>query len=214
MHTLFLDLASHDGICACVTEHDVLASRAISHRIADHELVPLALGLLREGGWSYGDLTHLACVTGPGGFTSLRVAVTCTNTLVDQLQTPAAGVHLGSLYAARVNGISDFLWLHSTKKHSTSPAGLRGAGELFVRGFGAHAMQFPEPACVALDALRVKLPPGALWVGELLPEHAAELDTAGLQPAPLVETHFILPSFLASQKYTRELLVPWYGRGF
>ena len=121
---LFLDIASHQGCIACADDMSTVASVPCTSRIADHDLIALIEQVLKQAAWSYQDLTHIACVVGPGGFTSLRVAVTFTNVLADQLGIPAAGVHLSDLYGARVPH-SQFLWLHSTKKQ-----------ELFARSFG------------------------------------------------------------------------------
>ncbi|MFH0851499.1 MAG: hypothetical protein V1876_02005, partial [Candidatus Peregrinibacteria bacterium] len=189
MRAAFLDLASHRGLLACVTEEKVLASGPIDHRIGDHELVPLFEKTLKEAGWKSGDLTHVACVVGPGGFMSLRVAVAFANTLIHQLKIPGAGIHLSDLVAARVchgepclpaearkrrpgRTMTDtpvpsfdraqddtFLWLHSTKKH-----------ELFVRGFGSLASLWPEAAHVTVEDFMEKLPPSPGASHHPLPE--------------------------------------------
>ncbi|MDD5103001.1 MAG: hypothetical protein PHX93_01225 [Candidatus Peribacteraceae bacterium] len=222
MRCLFVDLASHSGLLACVTEERVIASEDSDHRVGDHELIPLFEKTLQAAGWKVGDLTHCACVTGPGGFMSLRVAVAFANTLIHQLKISGAGIHLSDLYAARTPLPSplppgeggaerrergktqeDFLWLHSTKKH-----------ELFVRGFGSFASLWPEPSHVTIDAFLERLPQGALWTGELIPEHVALFQDTQLQPALLRSLVGILPSFLARQKYGSALLEPWYGRGW
>ena len=233
MRTLFLDLASHAGFLACLTTKEVLVSRDIDHRIGDHELVPLIKGLLQEAQWNYDDVTHIACVVGPGGFTSLRVAVAYVNAFAWGLKIPVAGVHLSDLYAARPSppsplpagrgekGERAFLWLHSTKKHSITPSGLRGAGELFIRGFGIFAEKWPEAVCVSIEDLvgaprsrGAPLHGDVHWTGELIPEHASILTEHGFQQmeiAPLID---VLPQLLADQKFSTQSLVPWYGRGW
>lgn len=101
MRYLFLDLASHSGLLACVEDQTIKASEPVDHRIGDHELIPLFEKTLDAAGWKAADLTHIACVIGPGGFMSLRVAVAFANTLMHQLKIPIAGIHLSDLYAAR-----------------------------------------------------------------------------------------------------------------
>ncbi|MDD5751468.1 MAG: tRNA (adenosine(37)-N6)-threonylcarbamoyltransferase complex dimerization subunit type 1 TsaB [Candidatus Peribacteraceae bacterium] len=103
MRILFIDLASHNGLLACVTEHHVVASVPLDHRVDDGELMTMLEKVLQEAGWKFADLTHVACVTGPGGFMSLRVAVALANTLVHQLKIPGTGVHLSDVYAARIS---------------------------------------------------------------------------------------------------------------
>ena len=102
MKTLYLDLASHDGLLACVDEKTIVASHAIDHRIGDHELIPLFQRTMQEAGWRNEELTHVACVVGPGGFMSLRVAVAFANTLIHELKIPGVGVHLSELFFARI----------------------------------------------------------------------------------------------------------------
>jgi tRNA threonylcarbamoyladenosine biosynthesis protein TsaB len=202
VNILFLDLASHSGLIACVDDRSVVAQTLIDHRIDDAQLVVLVEKTLADAGWAYPDLTQLACVVGPGGFTSLRVGVAAINALSYALQIPACGIHVSDLYAAR-GSTKDFIWLHSTKKQ-----------ELFVRGFGEMAKKFPEAVCMKLDDLVADLPEGVTWTGELIPEHRERFMkrlAVELEGAPLSS---ILPDFLAKQSYTRETLIPWYGRGW
>lgn len=201
LHTLFLDLASHFGSIAVVAEDHIVASEAVSHRLPDHEVMPVLEKVLEKAKIEFKDLTNIAVVLGPGGFTSLRVAVTLANVLSDQLKIPIAGVHLSDLYAARAG--KDFLWLHSTKKTA-----------LFARTFDAPWI---EPTLITLDDLKPKtwnlIPP--LWSGELIPEHRAVVDALGLTEARLKPMEDVLPDFLKALPFTNKLpLLPWYGRGW
>ena len=85
-----------------VTEKSVVAAEHVDQRFGDHELMPRMEALLQVAGCKFEDLTQVACVIGPGGFMSLRVAVALANTLADQLQIPIAGVHLSEVDAARI----------------------------------------------------------------------------------------------------------------
>lgn len=209
VRSLFIDLASHDGLLACVDEKSVLASQAVDRRIGDHELLPLFERVVQAAGWKPTDLTQIACVVGPGGFMSLRVAAAFANTLMHELKIPGGGLHLSDVYAARARntdrgqGPSEtFLWMHSTKKH-----------ELFIRGFGELKGLWPQAAHVRVEDCLKDVPAGASWVGELLPEHEAlfgeKLQRRSLRP--LVD---ILPGFLREQTFAERFLEPWYGRGY
>jgi len=203
MRILFIDLASHDGLLACVGEDRVVTSVPVDHRIADDELIPLFERMLGDAKCKPQDLTHIACVAGPGGFMSLRVAVAFANTLIHQLKIPGAGIHLSDLIAARVQDAKDFFWLHSTKKH-----------ELFVCGFGSFASVWPEATHVTVDDFLVRVPSGAAWAGELIPEHETFFRDKKLQRASLRPVLDVLPAFLQKQSFTDALLEPWYGRGW
>lgn len=192
MRILFVDIASHDGLIALCTEEAVIALKSIDHRIGDHELIVFFESVLKKAKWKSGELTHIACVIGPGGFTSLRTGVAFANALAWSLKIPIVGVHLSDLYAVRATQPS-FLWLHSTKKN-----------ELFVRGFGTYGQKWPEPIHVLLDEISENI----YWCGELLSEHIR----SSWKDMPLRSVKRILPQFLQEQTYTDKSVVPWYGR--
>lgn len=202
MRILFLDVASHEGLIAAVTADAVVASQSVDHRIGDRDLVPAIDAVLKAAGWKHGEITNVACVTGPGGFTSVRVGVSAANAFAWALGIPACGVHLSDLYAARV-AYRDCIWLHSTKKNA-----------LFLRGFGTYASLAPDAQLHTLDdALRV-IPTDAPLIGELISEHQAVFVVRGQHLQPLLSIADVLPSFLAKQRYDQKTLQPWYGRGW
>ncbi len=209
MNILFLDLASNShtpnqGACiACVSEKKTESIRFIDHRIGDAGLMPLLDEVLQEAGWTDHDLTHIACVTGPGGFTSLRMAVTLANTYSDQLQIPISAVHLSDLYKQRLalNNQQSAIWLHSTKKT-----------QLFVRSVTGD--QWPEPTLINLEDLIAQLPENASIIGEVLPEHREAIAGKAPEYPSIAAIPEILPAFLATLSYNREALTPWYGRGW
>ncbi|HLD71579.1 MAG TPA: tRNA (adenosine(37)-N6)-threonylcarbamoyltransferase complex dimerization subunit type 1 TsaB, partial [Candidatus Peribacteraceae bacterium] len=94
MQTLFLDVASNVGTIALIKDDQILVLRALDHRISDGDLIPLVEDVLKESKWDYNSLTHLACVVGPGGFTSLRVGIAFANALAWDKKIPLAGIHL------------------------------------------------------------------------------------------------------------------------
>jgi tRNA A37 threonylcarbamoyladenosine modification protein TsaB len=148
-------------------------------------------------------------VTGPGGFTSLRVAVTLANVYSDQLNIPVAGVHLSDLYWVRTShslnpspeGRGTFIWMHSTKKT-----------QLFVRSFGDQP--WSEPTLVSIDELLAQLPEDASIVGEVLPEHREVIAHKHPTYPSITDIADVLPSFLSAQIYDRTPILPWYGRGW
>jgi len=187
-------LASKDGVIGCITDA-VVTSEDVSNRINDGELIPIVKGVLEEAGWKLSDLTHIVCVVGPGGFTSLRVAVTFANVLADQLEIPSAGVHLSEIYAARGVGVGgrgweSVYWMHSTKKD-----------QLFVRGG-----KWDEPTLISLNDI-----PCGNWMGELLDEHKK---ASGAEQVQLKDLTEVLPELVSAAGYSKEILHPWYGRGW
>ena len=215
VRTLFLDTASKEPSLALCSKEETLAlkPRTLHRRVRGHvpqkdsTLIPTLEALLRDAGVTYEDLTHLACVIGPGGFTSLRIGVATANTLAYALGLPSVGVHLSDLWARRVQcvqksvqkSVHTFLWLHSTRKT-----------QLFVRGYGSFEKQYPEPTLVELEeAMKLKGP----YVGELIEEHQRAL--TGCEPideTSIVLLKDMLPKFLRDLPYKKQQLVPWYGR--
>ncbi len=208
---LFLDLASHVGCVACVTDDRTVALVPVDHRISDAELPGLLTKALGEAGWTMKDLTRLACALGPGGFTSLRVGVAAINALAYALRISATGIHLSDLYRCRVTSDErrgtpqpatrnpQPLWLHSTKKT-----------QLFLRDLSSS----DEPRLVTLEELPALINGKKEWMGELIPEQRAVVDAAGLVPSSLRPLADVLPEFLRTCSYDSRILEPWYGRGW
>lgn len=215
MKCLYIDLASNKGLLALVMEQSVAAAEHIDHRVGDHELMPRLENLLRVAGCGFHDLTQIACVIGPGGFMSLRVGVALANVLSDRLDTPVAGIHLSDLYAARIppplhpspngggEGGRGVLWLHSTKKQ-----------ELFVRSLDPKG-QWPEATHMKLEDFLQSVEQPMHWIGELIPEHQVAIATVGtLYAMSPQDMEQILPAFLHRQVFKKQILEPWYGRGW
>lgn len=196
MAQLFLNLASHIGHIAYVSDSKVLAIEETDHRISDAELPSRIEAVLKKAKMRFKDLTGVACVLGPGGFTSLRVAVSSANAIAYALKIPSAGVHESDLYRARAK--EPVVWVHSTKKD-----------QLFVRFFPGEN----EPSLLSLTDLSTVLTSNSLWMGELIPEQRVVADQLGAKPAKLLSIEEVLPKFLETQKFSSQVLLPWYGRG-
>lgn len=202
MVCLFFDIASHCALFAVTSEDHVLALKEIDSVIRDHELPVLVEEVLGAARCSFEALTHIACVVGPDGFTSLRIAVTYANVLADQLGVLLAGICLADLYGARCTN-DDSVWIHSTRRE-----------EVFIRGAvrKCGVWDWPEPVCVSLEEALEKMPESSRWCGELLPAHKKVLEGRGRDEAPLLSFREMLPQFLSTLEYGREQIAPWYGR--
>lgn len=179
---------------AIVTPEKVVTSRAIENTKDENALMPLFDQLLLDAKISAKDLTQIACVMGPGGFTTIRVGAAMANALSFAYDIPLGAIHLSGLWKARV-GDQDVLWVHSTRKT-----------QLFIRGFGKYEKKWPEATLINIDQLDIK---GAPYVGELIPEQQKELQMTEYR----VQSEDVLPSFLVGLEYKKEALEPWYGRG-
>lgn len=206
MNILFLDTASSTPCLVLCDEERTLTVKPLPKQ-GESQVIPILEEALREVKWGYDTLTHIACVIGPGGFVSLRIGITATNTLAWALGLPSAGMHLSDLWAARApsphplplgEGQGEgFLWLHSTRRE-----------QLFVRGFGAFMKRYPKPTLINIEnASKLQ----GSCVGELLEEHAKALtECHPLAEVQSLET--VLPKFLTTLQYKKQQLLPWYGR--
>ena len=234
MLTLFLDTASNSHSLALCTESELLLRVPLKTH-GDTDLVPAIENILKEKDFTYKDLTHLASVIGPGGFTSLRVGVTAINMLSYALDLPSTGIHLSDLWSQRVlfergaraervrrvekhfDGAQDRLLDSSS---ATANSSLEENGnflwlhstrrtQIFVKGFGENSTITPTGIFGLEDAAKLQ---GA-YVGELIPEHQALLSRCTPMPeAELMPIEKLLPEFLAHLSYTKQQLQPWYGR--
>lgn len=201
MTTLFLDLASHEPLMALASAEKTLAQVVMKDHRDETQLMPVLEKLMADASRSMSDLQRIACVTGPGGFMSLRVGITLANTLSYALNIPIAGMHASDVWAARVQH-SEYIWLHSTKKD-----------QLFIRGFGSFAKDWKEPQLVLLEDAKEKIVDQIEYVGELIPEHQTALSSAH-QMKEVKSIAEILPSLVSSLDYKKgKIILPWYGRG-
>ncbi|MFA5799774.1 MAG: tRNA (adenosine(37)-N6)-threonylcarbamoyltransferase complex dimerization subunit type 1 TsaB [Candidatus Peribacteraceae bacterium] len=207
MKVFFLDLASHEKLFALATENQTVRSVKIDDHTDESGLLPKIEALLKEAGWTFGDLTHIAAVTGPGGFMSLRVGISLANALSWSLKIPLAGIHLSDVWFSRAQSSKliahSFIWLHSTKKNL-----------LFIRGFGELSKEWPDPILISIDELAAKSHKliANCYLGELIEEHKKTLP--GLKPATkLRPVADVLPELLKKCEFKKNrTLVPWYGR--
>ncbi len=197
MLTIFIDLASSAKFFALVSNEKTLSILAIDDQKQEEILMETIESMLRGQHKNLSDLTHIACVLGPGGFTSLRIAIAMANALSFTLDIPSTGIHLSDVCAARMHQ-KDFLWVHTTRK-----------SHLFVRGFGVHTKISPEESLMKLDDVTALIPKNAPLVGELIPEHCKVLHLT--TPDRSIEE--TLPLFLPDLIYQKgQILMPWYGR--
>lgn len=199
MLTLFINTASAQGTIALVTENSAIAFAPCTPKTTEQEIVKIIEQLLHSTNHNYKDLTQVACITGPGGFTSLRIGVTVMNTLHIALNIPIAGIHEAELYKARLQ-TADALWLHSTKKDL-----------VFIQGFGTFAAKYPEPDCANINDVKADCL-GTTVTGELVQEHTAILDIHSEQWATLKTMNDVLPELISCSTFHNAPLVPWYGR--
>lgn len=202
MYTLFINNASQQGQIALCTGTECIAFIPIAARITEAELTADIESVLQTANIAYADVTHLACVHGPGGFTSLRMGVTAVNVIHTLLQIPIAAIHLADLHHARVQSQNTTgVWLHSTKRDL-----------VFIQGFGEYKKLWSDPTLLTITECKEKLPAKTNWCGELLDQHVVDLGSCLGAPLELESLQNILSNYLQSLTYVNTPIVPWYGR--
>ena len=201
LFTLFLDTASQEGCAALCTEQQAFALDPLP-RQDESAVMPTIETMLQRCGKTLNDIHSIACVTGPGGFTSIRTGVATANALAYALKIPIAGIHLSNLWNNRLTQPQPqpqpSFWLHSTRRT-----------HLFVRSLTLEG-HFPEPTLIDCETAASL---HGFWIGELIDEHR-KLCTKlmPLDPALIIPLEKVLPQMLASLEYTEKQIEPWYGR--
>lgn len=201
MQLLCINNASQDGFIGLYSQSACISSIKITNRMEEGDCTNAIETVLQESGSAYKNITHLACINGPGGFTSLRVSVTAINVLQVLLKKPVTAVHLADLYKARLTRGSSGVWLHSTKRDL-----------VFIQGIGDYESFWPKPTLLSFKDCQTQLPEGVQWCGELIADHTDQLQSKLANIFPLAPINTVLPALLAAQKYSLEPILPWYGR--
>ncbi|MEK7137582.1 MAG: hypothetical protein AAB853_04850 [Patescibacteria group bacterium] len=214
MHILFLDTASAEPSLLLSTEEKILVRKMLPKQGESH-ITRYLEEALKEVGWRYEDLTHIACIAGPGGFVSVRVGITMANVLSHFLGTSLAGVHLSELWEARVSSPyslpvgEGFYWLHSTRRTQLFIRNLCPSGRSACHP-QSDILKYSEPVLIDLEEAATL--EGA-YVGELIEEHRKALPgCTPVSPSSIKALEEVLPSFLSKLSYKQEQLLPWYGR--
>ena len=189
MLILALDTATSVATCAIVRDGEVLGERAsrAASVLADADV------LLREAGYTPGDLSALVVGVGPGSFTGLRIGLAAARGLALGLEIPVAGVSTLEALAAGAPGAMPVVDAHRR--------------EVFV-------LDGREPRAVRPEDL--DLEPGTVCVGDGALRHRALLEAAGAEVPPRdSELHVPRARFhahLARDFGQAELVEPVYVR--
>lgn len=143
--TLALEASTGSGSLALLRDGEVIAETRVAMRGHDGErLMPALVQLLRDAGVRTGDLSRLVCGSGPGGFTSLRIAAAIAKGLAESLGIELWAASSLAILAANDAGLG------------TPGGGVAGAGSAAEgrAGDDAGAADRPTKVIAVLDALR------------------------------------------------------------
>lgn len=202
--TLVLNTASQQNELYLLTGQDFLQKQIWqSNRDETDKLLPAIKNLLTKAEKNWSDLERLLVITGPGGFTSLRVGVSVANALIYALNLENAGLSLFDWYLQKIDpGITDFLLVHSATRR-----------EIFAQGSGALAKVWPQFDLLNFEQFKAQLAElkNVRYVGELV-ANQQELFDANLAQKIEFKNDFN-PNFLNNLNWKKGGIIdPLYGR--
>lgn len=101
MITLALDAATYAGSVCVARDREVLAARSVAMRGERTErLMPATAATLADAGLSVGEVDRIVCGSGPGSFTSLRIAAAIAKGLATAADRPLYAVSSLALLVA------------------------------------------------------------------------------------------------------------------
>ena len=91
---LIINTADNENITIILAAStaDFYVKRLAAGRRQSEKLLPLISAFLKQKKAKLKDVKGIAAVSGPGGFTSLRIGIVCANALAYALGVPAVGV--------------------------------------------------------------------------------------------------------------------------
>jgi tRNA threonylcarbamoyladenosine biosynthesis protein TsaB len=171
-------------------------------------LLVLVEEALAAAGAGWGDVERIGVGVGPGGFTGLRLGVATARALSQARDLPLVGV---SSLEALAQGVRP---QHAGPVFAVIDA---RRGEVFAAGW-SDGEQVLEPVAIAPAGLAVRIPPGAVAVGDGAVRFRAELERAGADvpadgsPAHLVSALEVCRLAARGAPADRDALLPDYRR--
>jgi len=203
---LFINTATTNNELFLINSEKIIARKNWqSRRDESDKLLANIKLILSENKMNFGDLSKLVIVTGPGGFTSVRVGVTVANALSYALSIPILGIKLFDYWQIIKSGdVVDYLLVHSATRK-----------DVFVEGVGEWKNVFPEfkiydfknfvEKIQSLNKMNVN------YLGELMPDHAQVVATINSHYLTVNFTNLV--SYLAMQNFELgKIIEPFYGR--
>lgn len=175
--------------------------RDADNRCASSALMPAVYKLLSEAGTTLRALDFIACVTGPGSFTGIRIGVSTVRALCYALGKPALSVHYLQMlaYNERADGYGKILCISDASN-----------GTAYICEYDANRMPLGKCMCVLQEeAVRQALTfDGAVCVDERM----ARLVPQAFVPAENCRALIRAATSLADKATDYKLLLPVYIR--
>ncbi len=106
MKILAFDSVAKVASCAVADGERILASYSIDNGLTQSELLmPMAENIMKSLGMSFDDIELLACTTGPGSFTGVRIGVALIKGIAFGRDIPCVGVSALDALAENASGL-------------------------------------------------------------------------------------------------------------
>lgn len=133
--------------------------------------------LLAEAASCWSDIQQLACITGPGSFTGLRVGLATARGLALARKIPCTGVTVFEAFA----------WQYAGRKPLVVAMDAR-RGQIWLQQFDAKGDAAMDPRSVTLDNWPAARPPGEfVLAGSAAPLLAGDFQVLSDAPSPPIE---------------------------
>ncbi len=110
MKILAFDSVAKVASCAVADGERILASYSIDNGLTQSELLmPMAENIMKSLGMSFDDIELLACTTGPGSFTGVRIGVALIKGIAFGRDIPCVGVSALDALAENASGLEGII---------------------------------------------------------------------------------------------------------
>ena len=149
MKLLSIDTSTLTAGVAAWQDGRTLAERRARVTTHSDALLTMVDEALREAGWQAADLDGVACVSGPGSFTGLRIGLSAARGLGLALNVPVIGIP--SLLALSLQARCDAVAVLLDARRD----------EAYIQTFSGPGIPIREPALLPMDEARRLVPHGA-----------------------------------------------------
>jgi len=159
-------------------------------------LLPMIEKLLGQCCVSYGSLTSVACTTGPGSFTGIRVGLAAARGIAFATKIPSIGFTTLEVMAFAARGKSPVL-----------TALTAGKGEWYYQGFSSTLAPLFAPRVGPPEEVVTSVPKGSLFAGNI-----AQIPVGFMATGVTVPTASALVTLAAEAGENKPPLLPFYIR--
>lgn len=202
MLTLIINTASRQHELILCTETEILSHTPwTGKRDEAKTLLPKIEEILQKHSKTLKDLTHLVAVSGPGGFSSLRVGISIANALIYSLKLRSASIKLFDWWKKKLADKNNYLLVSSASGNS-----------VFIEGMGKFEEHAASCRFTKVEELHKNIFDKQTPIyGELMEKHIEKFPH--IKKENLSEKTINIPEIMKKMEWKKEgIIEPYYGR--